>query len=518
MALYKPVVLMILDGWGESKETQGNAILNANATSTFDELDQYYPKTLLQASGISVGLPWLQYGNSEVGHQTIGTGQVTFQDLPRITNSIKNGSFFQNETINNAIEKVKQNKSKLHLLGLTSDGGVHAHIDHLLAFLEMSKTAGISDRTFMHIITDGRDAPPSSATEYLDRVLQAQTGRIASIAGRYFTMDRNNNWDRIEKGYKALFGQGTPETDPLTAVKNQYNRSITDEYIEPVTIVDGSNNPIGAIGENDVVIFYNYRKDRAKQISQAFLNPNFDKFQTLKPPSVQFISMIQYDPDFQCEIAFPPQEIKTRISEIISSQGLKQLKIAETEKYAHVTYFFNGGEETPYANEDQILVPSKNSAYDQIPEMSAKEVTHKLLEEIEKQTHDFILVNFANPDMVGHTGTYEAGIKAIENLNLYVKEVIMRVLDYGGCLLITADHGNVEEMINLKTGERDTQHSNNPVPCWFVTPDNRRPVPLRGRPELGVQGMLVDVAPTILNLLEINSTGMIGMDLRRIIR
>ena len=519
-ASFKPVVLMVLDGWGESRETKGNVILNANNLSTFIELDQYYPKTLLQASGISVGLPWLQYGNSEVGHQTLGTGQVTFQDLPRITNSIKNGSFFQNENILALIQQVKTNNSNLHLMGLCSDGGVHAHIDHMLAFLDVAKTNGVGNRTFIHAITDGRDTSPTSSKNYIKKILETKTGQIATLAGRFYTMDRNNNWDRVKKGYDAMFlGKGIQEKDPLTAINNQYSKSLTDEHIEPVVIVDNAGNPIGKIKQNDVMLFINYRKDRAKQITQAAIDPNFKHFPIIDPQSFKFATMIKYDNDFNCDVLFPPQEIKTKLSQIISQQGLRQLKIAETEKYAHVTYFFNGGDEKPYEKEDQILVPSKNvKGYDEVPAMSAPEVTERLLGEIDKKAHDFILVNFANPDMVGHTGEYEAGIQAIDTVNQYVKEVIIKVLENNGCLIITADHGNCEEMVNLKTGEKDTQHSNNPVPCWIVTPQNRRSVALTNKPRMGVQGMLVDVAPTVLSLLGLPTTGMVGMDLRRIAR
>ncbi|MBD3300617.1 MAG: 2,3-bisphosphoglycerate-independent phosphoglycerate mutase [Candidatus Moranbacteria bacterium] len=518
-AAFKPVVLMILDGLGITNEKEGNAFLNANNVSTFKELDNYYPKTLLQASGISVGLPWLQYGNSEVGHQTIGTGQVTFQDLPRITNSIKNGTFFENETILKAIQTVKKNKAKLHLLGLASDGGVNAHIDHLLALLDIAKTNGIENRTFIHAIMDGRDAPPMSGTDFIKKILNNGIGQIATLSGRFYTMDRNNNWERIKKGYEAMaLGKGIKETDPLAALKKQYDRNLTDEYIKPVVITK-NDNPVGPIQANDMVIFLNYRKDRAKQIAEVFLNPGFDQFERSLAEGVQFLSMIKYAEELQGEVIFPPQEIKTRVSEIISSHGLNQLKIAETEKYAHVTYFFNGGNETPYERENQILVPSKNvTSFDEAPEMSALEITQKLVEEIDKDIYDFILVNYANPDMVGHTGTYEAGLVAIDNVNYYMREVIKKVLEKKGCLVITADHGNIEEMINLKTGEKDTQHSNNPVPCWIVNPKNRKPAAQTTTASLGVQGMLVDVAPTILNLLDINPSGLIGMDLRRIVK
>ncbi|MBD3238928.1 MAG: 2,3-bisphosphoglycerate-independent phosphoglycerate mutase [Candidatus Moranbacteria bacterium] len=514
----KPVVLVVLDGWGTTRESRGNAILNAR-TPTFAELDQYYPKTFLQASGISVGLPWMQYGNSEVGHQTLGTGQVIFQDLPRISNAIKNGEFFNNQNILRLLQQVKANNTKLHFMGLVSDGGVHSHIDHLLAFLEMAKSEGVGNQTFIHAITDGRDTAPTSAQQYLKKVIGTGIGQIASIIGRYYTMDRNKNYDRIKKGYDAMvLGQGQAEKDPIEAINNQHARNLTDEYIEPI-VIHANNQPVGLIQEQDTVIFFNYRKDRAKQITRAFIDPRFNEFPVEKTQNIRFVSMVPYDDDFNCPVAFPPQEVSYRVSEIISAGNLKQLKIAETEKYAHVTYFFNGGEEKPYRNEDQILVPSKNaSSYDTVPEMSSREITRGVAREIDKNLYNFILINFANPDMVGHTGNYQAGLKAVEHLNDCLKEVIIKVLESDGCLLITSDHGNVEEMINLKTGEPDTQHSNNPVPCWFVTPDNRRSQPLTSQTNIEIQGMLVDVAPTILALLGLQSTGMVGMDLRKIMR
>ncbi|MBD3244442.1 MAG: 2,3-bisphosphoglycerate-independent phosphoglycerate mutase [Candidatus Moranbacteria bacterium] len=514
----KPVVLVVLDGWGNSSQPQGNAILNARIP-TFLELDKFYPKTFLQASGISVGLPWMQYGNSEVGHQALGTGQVVFQDLPRISNSIKNGEFFKNPNVIESMKKVKKNKTKFHLMGLASNGGVHSHIDHLLAFLEMAKSNGISSQTFIHAFTDGRDTSPSKAPEFVKKIIDTKTGQIATLGGRYYGMDRNKNWDRIKKSFDAMvLGEGIKEKNPIEAIKNQYDRNKTDEHLEPVVIVDSKGEAVGKIEQGDTLLFFNFRKDRAKQIAGVFCDPKFNEFQP-KAPQVEFISMVSYDDDFESKVAFPPQKISSRVSEIISSNGLKQLKIAETEKYAHVTYFFNGGEEKPYQNEDQILVPSKNApSYADVPEMSAKEITRKLLPEIDKQIYDFILINYANPDMVGHTGEYNAGIKAVETVSEHLKELIIKVLENDGSLLITADHGNVEEMVNLKTGEKDTQHSNNPVPCWLVTPNNRRSNPIDNSGNIGIQGMLVDVAPTILSLLGISYPGLVGMDLRKIMK
>ena len=516
MERYKPVVLVVLDGWGYSPEKRGNAILNANLP-TIKELDQYYPKIFLQASGLAVGLPWMQVGNSEVGHQVMGTGQIVFQNLPRISSSIGDGSFFKNKVLVDAITYAKKHGSNLHLLGLVSDGGVHSHLDHLSALLEMAKERRLSSNVFIHAITDGRDTLPGSAAEYLQKIIDSKTGRIASLCGRYYAMDRNNNWDRIQKEYNALVhGKGILKTDPLAALKEQYQGGVTDEYVKPVVIVDDNNQPVGKIQKNDVVIFFNFRKDRARQLTEAFVSPRFDKFPTsLEPQDIKFICLTQYDNKLKTEVAFPPQKIDYRISDILANKGLRQLKIAETEKYAHVSYFFNGGREKPYPKEYQLLIPSKNApSYAEVPEMSAFEVTKTLISKIGEGIYDFVLLNYANPDMVGHTGNLEAGIKAVEVVDECLKKVMDAVIEEGGCLLITADHGNIEEMMNVRTGEMSTKHSINPVPCWFVTPSNRRKEPLDVPLKLKIEGMLVDIPPTILSLFGIKKPSqMRGIDL-----
>ncbi len=506
MKRFKPIVLVILDGWGHQEEKEGNAILNANLP-TFEKLDSYYPKVFLQASGLAVGLPWLQPGNSEVGHQVLGTGQIIYQNLPRIFTAIRNGSLFKNKTLLNVMRQAKLNQTNLHFFGLVSDGGVHSHTDHLIVLLEIAKDQGLSsDKIFIHAITDGRDAPPKSAERYFSKVSNLHFGRIASISGRYYAMDRNKNWDRTEKAFTAMVnGKGILETDPLEAIKKQYQRKITDEFIEPIVLTDDNQQPIGKIQENDTVVFFNFRKDRARQITESFVVPNFDKFKSAtRPEKIRFVCMSQYKKGLDTEIILPPQKITLRISEILSKKGYRQLKMAETEKYAHVTYFFNGGIEKPFKGEDQVLIPSKNNpSYAEVPEMSAYEITTELLKRIDKNIYDFIVVNYANSDMVGHTGDLKAAIKAVETMGQCLNDLMKTVIKANGCLLITADHGNVEQMINLKNKEINTQHSNNPVPCWLVTPENYKKRNPRKMTEGKAQGLLVDIPPTILELFGI---------------
>lgn len=508
MAKHKPVVLVILDGWGHWENKQGNAIAQATLP-TFEKLDLFYPKTLLQASGMSVGLPWGVYGNSEVGHQTMGSGQIIYQFLPTITAQIESGEFFKNQTLLDTVQWTKDNDSAMHFVGLVSDGSVHSHIEHLFALLEFAKEQNVQN-VFIHMITDGRDTPPKSAKEFVQKVTEKTTslkiGKIATLSGRHYTMDRNNNWDRVEKSFVAMTsGKGIHEKDPLVAIDNQYEKDINDEYLEPINLVDKDSAPIGLIEDNDAVVFFNFRKDRARQLTRAFSVEKFDEFKnTERPKNLKFVCFSEYEKDLPVDIIFPPQEISTRLSQILSEAKMKQLRIAETEKYAHVTYFFNGGAEKPFKGEERIVVLSKNvSSYAEIPEMSAEEVTDKLTASVESQKFDFILVNYANSDMVGHTGDLQAGIKAVEFVDSCIERLTKSVLSVGGCLLITADHGNVEEMINLRTGEIDTEHSTNPVPCWLVTPDNHRAKPLSEPPHSNVEGMLVDISPTILDLLEL---------------
>lgn len=506
-AKYKPVVLVVLDGWGASQTKKGNPIFKSQLP-TYDKLNQYYPKTLLQASGMAVGLPWGVMGNSEVGHQTMGCGQIIYQFLPTINAAIGNGSFFSNQVLLDTAKHVKKNKSKLHFIGLVSDGGVHSNMDHLIALLSFAKQQEIEE-VYIHAITDGRDTDPKSALNYLTSLEQSikeiGVGEIASLSGRYYTMDRNNNWDRIEKSFRALTeGEGIKENNFAEAIKNQYQKGNTDEYLEPIVLTGEKGNPRALIEDKDAIVCFNFRKDRSRQIARAFSVKDFSEFQEAKQPEeVRFVGFNKYEDDLPVETVFKQQEITTRLGQIVSEKGLKQLRIAETEKYAHVTYFFNGGFEKPFKGEDRMVIPSKNvPSYADKPEMSARKITDKLIAQIDKEKHDFILVNYANPDMVGHTGDFQAGIKALEFTDKCLGELIEKVIEKQGSMIITADHGNIEEMINLYTGERDTEHSTNPVPCWLLTPENKREESsYKIVTEVG--GMLVDLAPTVLDLLNI---------------
>lgn len=503
----KPIVLVVLDGWGETQETRGNAILNATLPVT-DKLNKFYPKILLQASGISVGLPWGECGNSEVGHQTMGTGQVIYQNLPRITRAIEDGSIYSNPALLEAIAHTKKHQSRLHIFGLVSDGSVHSHIDHLLAILDVAKEQNVAE-LFVHAITDGRDTPPNIAEKFIKELQlkldKMKLGKIASLAGRFYTMDRNENWDRIKKGYNAMVkGEGIHEHDPVEAIKNSYKKNIFDEELEPVVIVDNNNEPVGRIQDNDAIVFFNYREDRARQITQVFCQKDFNKFNVSSlPKNLHFVGMVEYEKGLPEHVVFPTEDITVCLGKILAKHGKKQLRIAETEKYAHVTYFFNGGQEEPFKDEDHILVQSKKvKSYAELPEMSAEKVTQKLLKAISEDTYDFILVNYANPDMVGHTGDMPASIKAVEKVDECLGRLIDAVLEKRGVLLITADHGNVEELINLKTGVKDTEHSTNPVPCWLVTPDNQRER-VGQETIMDANGILCDITPTILELFGI---------------
>jgi 2,3-bisphosphoglycerate-independent phosphoglycerate mutase len=509
LRIHKPIVQVILDGWGEWNVTIGNPLKAANLP-TINHLDQYYPKLLLEASGMSVGLPWGIMGNSEVGHQTMGAGQIIFEILPTIDMAIQGGSFFTNQAINDALKYAKDSSADLHIWGLLSDGGVHSRFDHLVALLQLAKTKGLKD-VFIHVVTDGRDTPPDSAKDYVTKLLTViknlGIGKITTITGRYYTMDRNQNWDRIEKSFLAFTRcQGIMEKDPLGAIANQYNKKVYDEYLEPIVMVDDEGIPIGRIKDNDAVICFNFRGDRARQMTRAFTDREFKEFDQAEiPQNVNYTGFTQYDDELKANVAFPPQKITTRLGEILANMGKKQLRIAETEKYAHVTYFFNGGLEEPFANEDRLLVPSKNvPSYADIPEMSAYEITERLINRINEDKYDFILVNYANPDMVGHTGVYPAGIKAVEHVDICLDKLIKAVLEKEGALIITADHGNIEEMINVHNGEVDTKHSTNPVPCWLVTPGSKRTRPLP--PDLlpsDIEAMIVDIPATVLELLGI---------------
>ena len=518
----KPIVLVILDGWGEWEIDKGNPLKKARLP-IISNLDKHYPKTLLQASGLAVGLPWEVRGNSEVGHQTIGSGQIVFQFLPAISASIEDSSFFKNEALLGACNWAIENKSALHVWGLLSDGGVHSHIEHLYALLEMAKKNNVPE-VFIHAITDGRDTHPQSAKKYIEllqtKIKEIGIGKIATLGGRYYAMDRNNNWDRIQKAFLAMtVGKGIKDNNIKDAIDTQYAKGVFDEYLEPVVLIDEAGAPLGLIKDNDAVICFNFRKDRSREMTKAFTVLDFPEFKNIvRPKNLKCVCFARYEESLPCDVAFIPGEITVRLGEVISQAGKKQLRISETEKYAHVTYFFNGAIEAPYAGEDRILIPSKNvPTYASVPEMSAKEITDKVLEVLPTEQYDFILINYANSDMVGHTGNFKAGVMAVEFVDLCLGRLIDAVLKAGGELLISADHGNVEEMVDVVTGEPDTKHSKNPVPCWYVSKDYFSAKQNSNAKEIG--GLLVDLAPTVLELLDLpKPKEMIGHSLLQYLR
>lgn len=520
--MYRPFVLVVLDGWGLSNNVHGNPIREATLP-TFDKLNRYYPMLSLQASGISVGLPWNTAGNSEVGHMTMGAGRIIYQNLPRIALSIQDRSFFSNPTLLQAVKQVKERHSKLHLMGLVSSGAVHSHRDHLLALLRLAKEQGLND-VAVHAFTDGRDSSPTSGItqiQELQREMQlVGIGHIGSLCGRHIAMDRNNNWDRVEKAYRMLTeGVGGTTDDPLLFLEQAYAKGMTDEFIEP-TLVVKKNGP-STVQAGDAVIFFNFREDRGRELTKAFVDPQFDGFKRETKLDVFFVTMTEYEKNLPAAVAFPPEEVHDSLGETLSKAGLKQLRMAETEKYAHVTYFFNGGNEEAFTGEDRVLIPSPTVAhFDEQPEMSSPEVSSTLIKKVEAGTYDFILVNYANPDMVGHTGNEQASIKAVEAADKSLSLIIPVILKAGGAMIITSDHGNVEEMINPMTGEHDTEHSTSPIPLWYITPTNHREKKAETmmREQNEVQGLLSDVAPTILDIMGIpKPSAMNGTSLRPIL-
>ena len=495
----KVTMLMILDGFGDNPNKDGNAIKLAN-TPNIDKLMKKYPNTDIYTSGKYVGLPDGQMGNSEVGHTNIGAGRIVYQELTRITKSIEDGDFFTNPEFIAAIENCKKNHSKLHILGLLSDGGVHSHIRHLFGLLEMAKRRDFED-VYVHCFLDGRDTPPASGESYIiklqDKMKEKEIGKIASISGRFYSMDRDKRWERVKKSYDALVnGIGNKAGSAIGAIEDSYQKEVFDEFVEPTIICNG-DTPVAKIEKNDSVIFFNFRPDRARQITRSLVDPEFDGFETKKDLNLYFVCFTSYDETMpNVHIAFKKETLKNTFGEYISKKGYTQLRIAETEKYAHVTFFFNGGEEKQYPGEDRILVPSpKVETYDMKPEMSAYEVTDKVLEAIKKDKYDNIILNYANTDMVGHTGSLEAAIKAVEAVDECVGKVVKLVEEKQGNLIITADHGNAEQMIDYATGEPHTAHTTNPVPIILVTPNDKL--------KLKSGGKLADLAPTMLDLMNL---------------
>ena len=483
-----PTTLIIMDGFGLANASDDNAVSLAQ-TPVLDRLFREYANTTLSASGLDVGLPDGQMGNSEVGHTNIGGGRVVFQDLPRISRAIDDGSFFKNEAYHQAMDNCLKNGSSLHLYGLLSDGGVHSHIQHLFALLQMAKDKGL-EKVYVHCFLDGRDVSPTSGKgfvqELCDKCAEIGVGKIATVMGRYYAMDRDKRWERVQMAYDAMvYGEGVHNADPVDAVARSYANGVTDEFVEPV-VCDSE----GTIGDNDSVIFFNFRPDRAREITRAIVDPEFDGFQREFFPTT-YVCNTEYDASMpNVLVAWPRVAVKNGLGEYLSSMGMTQLRIAETEKYAHVTFFFNGGVEKQYPGEDRVLVPSpKVATYDLQPEMSAFEVCDKCVERIESGAYDVIILNFANCDMVGHTGVLEAAVKAVETVDTCVGKVVEATLKMGGIAMITADHGNAEDM-KQEDGSPMTAHTTNPVP--FI---------LCGAGSELRTGRLADIAPTILDVL-----------------
>lgn len=493
----KPVMLMILDGFGISDNVDGNAVREARKPN-YDELKAKYTHTTLSASGLDVGLPEGQMGNSEVGHLNIGAGRVVYQELTRITKSIKDEDFFENRALNFAIDAALKNNSSVHLMGLLSDGGVHSHINHLKALITLCKKREVK-KVFVHCFLDGRDVSPTSSKEFIEELQKHMdnegVGEIATISGRYYAMDRDNRWERVQLAYNAMVkGEGNTNTSPFAIIEDAYHHNKTDEFVIPSVVVkDGK--PVATIKNKDSVIFFNFRPDRAREITRALKDKEFKGFER-ENLNITYVCMTQYDKSIEdVQIAYIPESYKNTLGEYVSSKGLKQLRVAETEKYAHVTFFFNGGVEEPNKGEDRVLIPSpKVATYDLKPEMSAYEVTDAVLENIEKDEYDLIILNFANPDMVGHTGVIEAAVKAIEVVDHCLGKVVNKMLDYNGTVFITADHGNAECMIDYSTGKPMTAHTTNLVPFIYVSKEVGT---------LRSGGILADIAPTILTNMEL---------------
>jgi 2,3-bisphosphoglycerate-independent phosphoglycerate mutase len=493
-----PMVLVILDGWGLRAEEEGNAIARAR-TPHMDHFWATYPHTTLGTSGEDVGLPDGQMGNSEVGHLNIGAGRIVYQELTRITRAIRDGSFFTNKALVAAVEHVQATGGALHLMGLLSDGGVHSHISHLFALLELARRHNLS-KVYIHCFLDGRDVPPDNAGEYIqqleEKCRELGTGIIATVMGRYYAMDRDRRWDRTRRAYEAMvLGKGLTASSAMEALEESYRRGETDEFVQP-TVITRAGAPVALVESGDAVIFYNFRPDRARQITRAFVDEDFTGFERpANRPRVHFTCMTLYDKTINVPVAFEPHHPTNTLGEVISRLGLRQLRLAETEKYAHVTFFFNGGVETPYPGEDRLLIPSpKVATYDQKPEMSAPEVTEAFLEQLASGKYQVIIMNYANADMVGHTGDMDAAIKAIETVDRCVGKVVKAVQEKGGTVIITADHGNADEMLDPHSGHPHTAHTTNRAPFILIGED-------AGRVKLRPGGILADIAPTMLDLM-----------------
>jgi len=507
-----PLALIIIDGWGYSPQREGNAIAMA-ATPYYDELCENYPQTLLEASGLRVGLPEGVMGNSEVGHLNIGAGRVIRMDVSRVDHDIATGEFFHNQVLLAAMDGVKKRGKALHLIGLVSDGQVHSSQEHLHALLRLAKQRGL-ERVFIHCFLDGRDTPPSSAAHYVaalqKKIEEIGCGQIAALIGRYYAMDRDKRWERIERAYELLVkGKGEPATDPVAAILRSYERGISDEFIEPTVVVNANSEPVATIQDGDAVIFFNFRPDRARQLTRALAIPGFAEFDVSGRPQIDFVCFTVYDRSFPLPIAFAPHNHKNVLAEVWEKICVRNYRLAETEKYAHVTYFFNGGVEKEHACERRLLVPSpKISTYDLQPEMSAFKVTDKVLRAIEERETDIFIINFANPDMVGHTGKLDKTIEACQYVDTCLGWITKGIRQARGSSIITADHGNAEQMIDPQSGGPHTAHTTNPVPFHLID-EASRGLKLRDA------GALEDVGPTLLGLLGNDKPKeMTGRDLR----
>lgn len=495
----RPFVLVVIDGWGFSRESFGNAIAQAS-TPYWDGLWASSPHALLAASGEAVGLPEGQQGNSEVGHLTIGAGRVVFQPLTRISRAVRDGSFFENPELIGAVDSARERGRALHLLGLVSPGGVHSHQDHAVAICELARRRGL-ERVWVHAFTDGRDELPNSGAAFMDEftasLRRIGVGRVVSVAGRYYAMDRDQRWDRTARAYEILAGCGDARAaDPAGYIRSQYHAGVTDEFLPPVAICPDSQGPV-RISDGDSVIFFNFRPDRARQLTHALIDPQFDQFERSRVPTdLCFVTMTEYEHGLPVRVAYPTEEVRNTLAEVVSRSGGHQFHVAETEKYAHVTYFINGGRETPFEGEGRLLVPSPKHVptYDLAPEMSAAPVTDAVVERIKAGSEALIIVNYANPDMVGHTGDFAATLRACEIVDMCLRRVVGTTLEVGGAALVTADHGNAEHKIDPQTGEPLTAHTTNPVPAVLAGSSAEA---LRDR------GGLCDVAPTVLQVMRL---------------
>ncbi|MBI4407868.1 MAG: 2,3-bisphosphoglycerate-independent phosphoglycerate mutase [Candidatus Kerfeldbacteria bacterium] len=512
-----PIVLLVFDGFGVAAPSRGNAV-TLSYLPNFTQLLRDYPAITLQASGEVVGLPWGEMGNSEVGHMNIGGGKIIYQSLPYINKAIFDGSFYTNQAFKDAIAHVKQNNSTLHLMGLVSDGGIHSSQNHLYALLELCQKEQVHN-VAIHAFLDGRDTPHNSALHYIQQLQQRLQkmgfGKIATLAGRFWAMDRDNHWERIEAAYNAIT-QGQAKytaTDPAQAIEASYQRSVFDEELDPTVVVGLDNKPVATVQDNDAVLFFNFRADRARQLTKAFILPAFNKFNRVHYfHNLSFVTMMEYEKNLPVKIAFVPDQIANPVAKVVSEAGMLQLHIAETEKYAHVTFFLNGGREEAYQGEERVMIPSPRvSSYAEAPEMSAGGVRDAVINGIQSGKYHYIVANFANADMVGHTGNLEAAKRAVEFLDHCLGDIVEVVLRCDATLVITADHGNVEEMYNLQTGEIDKEHSTNPVPFliignrWVPVKPLWPQIPMNDLSQLQPMGVLSDVAPSMLHLLGLPS-------------